>query len=240
MNHVASQVVSDVVQDVGVVIVAAGSGSRTGSEELKQFRWVAGKPMLLHTVQLFQQRPDVGMVVAVIPRSYAGDPPPWLFQCDIERLLIGVGGSHRGVSVRSGLDDLPPSIRIVVIHDAARPLVQEATVDRVIAAARNGTGAVAALPVTDTLKRVGDDGKIIETVDRARLWRAQTPQAFPRDMIDDVTRRANKEDVVATDDAALCEHYGYPVVVVAGDERAMKITTEADFARAEVLSMLTD
>ena len=125
-----------------------------------------------------------------------------------------------------------------MIHDAARPFVLDETVDAVIAAARNGTGAIAALPETDTLKRVGEDGRIIETIERAGLWRAQTPQAFPRDMIDEVTRRANREGISATDDAALCEHYGFPVVTVPGSERAMKITTEADFARAEVLSML--
>lgn len=230
---------SNPVQDVGVVIVAAGSGSRTGSDELKQFRWIAGKPMLLHSVQLFQQRSDVCMVVAVLPKRYAGDPPPWLFQSDISRLLVGVGGSHRGSSVRSGLDDLPAEARIVVIHDAARPLVLDETVDAVIAAARNGNGAVAALPEVDTLKRVGEDGHIIETVERNGLWRAQTPQAFPRDMIDEVTRRANREGISATDDAALCERFGFPVVIVPGSERAMKITTESDFARAEALSMLT-
>ncbi|HXF23967.1 MAG TPA: 2-C-methyl-D-erythritol 4-phosphate cytidylyltransferase [Gemmatimonadaceae bacterium] len=231
---------TDTVQDVGVVIVAGGTGTRTGSNELKQFRWVAGKPMLLHSVQLFQQRADVCMVVAVIPKAYAGDPPPWLFQSDLSRLLIGVGGNQRGNSVRSGLDDLPAEARIVVIHDAARPLVLDATIDAVIAAARNGTGAIAALPEIDTLKRVDADGRIIQTVERDGLWRAQTPQAFPREMIDDVTRRANREGISGTDDAALCEHYGYPVVVIRGSERAMKITTEADFARAEALSMLTE
>jgi 2-C-methyl-D-erythritol 4-phosphate cytidylyltransferase len=231
---------TETVQDVGVVIVAGGTGTRTGSNELKQFRWVAGKPMLLHSVQLFQQRADVCMVVAVIPKAYAGDPPPWLFQSDLSRLLIGVGGNQRGNSVRSGLDDLPAEARIVVIHDAARPLVLDATIDAVIAAARNGTGAIAALPEVDTLKRVDANGRIIQTVERNGLWRAQTPQAFPREMIDDVTRRANREGVSGTDDAALCEHYGYPVVVIPGSERAMKITTEADFARAEALSMLTE
>ena len=231
---------TDTVQDVGVVIVAGGSGARTGSSELKQFRWVAGKPMLLHSVQLFQQRADVCMVVAVIPRAYAGDPPPWIFQSDLSRLLIGVGGNHRGSSVRSGLDDLPPEARIVVIHDAARPLVLDQTIDAVIAAARKGTGAIAALPQVDTLKRVDENGRIVETVERSGLWRAQTPQAFPREMIDDVTRRANREGISGTDDAALCEHYGYPVVVIPGSERAMKITTEADFARAEALSMLAE
>jgi 2-C-methyl-D-erythritol 4-phosphate cytidylyltransferase len=78
-------------RDVGVIIVAAGSGSRTGSEELKQFRWVAGKPMLLHSIQTFQARADVAMVVCVLPREYVGDPPPWIFQSDAERLLLSVG-----------------------------------------------------------------------------------------------------------------------------------------------------
>jgi 2-C-methyl-D-erythritol 4-phosphate cytidylyltransferase len=87
---------------------------------------------------------------------------------------------------------------------------------------------------------VDENGRITGTVERSGLWRAQTPQAFPREMIDDVTRRANREGISGTDDAALCEHYGYPVVVVPGSERAMKITAEADFARAEALSMLTE
>lgn len=224
--------------DVGVVIVAAGSGSRVGSEELKQFRWVAGRPMLLHSVQAFQGRPDVAMVVAVLPRRYAGDPPPWIFQSDLERLLISVGGNERGESVFNGLEDLPPEVRIVVIHDAARPLVPDAVIDAVIAAARAGNVATAAIPVVDTLKRVDMDGRVIETVARDQLWRAQTPQAFPRDVIDQVHRRARRDLVSATDDVGLCERYGIPVMVVPGSERAMKITTEADFARAEALSML--
>lgn len=224
--------------DVGVVIVAAGSGSRTGSAELKQFRWIAGKPMLLHSIQAFQARRDVAMVVAVLPREYAGDPPPWMFQSDLPRLLISVGGRERGESVFNGLEDLPPEVRIAVIHDAARPLVPDSVIDAVIATARKGMAATAALPVVDTLKRVDSNGIIVETVDRTELWRAQTPQAFPRGIIDDVHRRAKRDNVAATDDAALCERYGIPVVVIPGSERAMKITTEEDFARAEALSML--
>ena len=225
-------------RDVGVVIVAAGTGSRTGSSELKQFRWVAGKPMLLHSVQAFQARPDVAMVTVVLPRAYAGDPPPWLFQSDLERLLISVGGAERGDSVRHGLEDLPGDVDVVVIHDAARPLVTDATIDAVIATARGGVGAIAAVPVHDTLKRVDAEGTIVETIDRRGIWSAQTPQAFPAAMIVDAHRRARAELVQATDDAALCERYGFRVVVVPGSERAMKVTTEEDFARAEALSML--
>jgi 2-C-methyl-D-erythritol 4-phosphate cytidylyltransferase len=226
--------------DVGVVLVAGGSGTRTASSELKQFRWVAGKPMLLHSVQRFQARPDVAMVVCVLPRSHVGDPPPWLFQSDLERLLISVGGPTRQASVENGLQDLPAGLGIVVVHDAARPLVSDATIDGVIAAARGGRGAVAALPVVDTLKEVGEDGRIVRTVERTRLWRAQTPQAFPRDMLARAHDAANRDKVVATDDAALCERLGIPVVVVRGSERAMKITDESDFARADALAGLSD
>ncbi len=227
-------------RDVGVVLLAAGAGSRTGSPELKQFRWVAGKPMLLHSVQRFQARADVAMVVCVLPRSHVGDPPPWLFQSDLDRLLISVGGLTRQASVENGLQDLPATVGIVVVHDAARPLVADATIDGVIAAARAGHGALAALPVVDTLKEVGDDGRVIRTIERARLWRAQTPQAFPRAVLERAHDAARRDHVTATDDAALCERLGIPVVVVRGSERAMKITDESDFARADALAGLVE
>ena len=223
------------IADVGVVIVAAGSGSRVGGNQLKQFRWVGGKPMLLHSVQTFQQRADVAMVVCVLPKAFVGDPPPWLFQCDTDRLLISVGGRERTESVANGLEDLPDEVNIVLVHDAARPFVSAEMVDRVIAEARRGHGAVAALPVVDTLKEVDDELHVLRTVERTRLWRAQTPQGFPRDLIEEAHRRARAEGVGATDDAALFERLGLPVIVVRGSERAMKITDEEDFARAEAL-----
>jgi 2-C-methyl-D-erythritol 4-phosphate cytidylyltransferase len=227
-------------RDVGVVIVAAGSGTRASADgeagaELKQFRWVAGKPMLLHSVQAFMARPDVVCVVCVLPRSSAGDPPPWLFQCDLDRLAMSTGGRTRSESVANGLDDLPDEAQIVLVHDAARPLVGDATIDRVIASVREGMCATAALPVVDTLKEVGDDGLVVRTIDRARLWRAQTPQGFPRQVIVDMHHRAHAEHVVTTDDAALCERYGVPVRVVRGSERALKVTEPGDFARLDAL-----
>jgi 2-C-methyl-D-erythritol 4-phosphate cytidylyltransferase len=234
------QPAAGVVQDVGVVIVAAGSGTRTGRPELKQFRWVAGKPMLLHSVQAFQQRSDVALVVTVLPRSHAGDPPPWLFQCDLDRLLVSVGGRDRMDSVWSGIEDMPDEARIVVIHDAARPLVSADTIAAVIAEAREGRGAVAALPVVDTLKEVDASGRIVRTIDRSQLWRAQTPQAFPRAMIEQAHLEARRAGVSATDDASLCERLGFPVVVVRGSERAFKITEELDFARAAALAASTE
>ena len=228
------------VRDVGVVIVAGGSGSRVGGEELKQFRWVSGKPMLLHSVQTFMARADVGMVVVVLPQRYAGDPPPWLFQCDVDRLLVSIGGRSRSESVANGLDDLPDEAEIVLVHDAARPLVDPATIERVVATVRGGRCAIAALPVVDTLKEVAEDGHVVRTVSREHLWRAQTPQGFPRRVLVDAHRQARLERISPTDDAALCERLGIPVVVVRGTERAMKVTDEGDFARVDALFGLAE
>ena len=227
-------------RDVGVVIVAGGSGSRVGTGELKQFRWVAGTPVLLHSVQAFMARPDVAVVVVVLPRTHAADPPPWLFQCDVDRLLVSTGGSERHESVINGLEDLPEEVDIAVVHDAARPLVTDETIERVIAEARKGHGAIAAIPVVDTLKEVDANGHIVRTIDRTHLWRAQTPQAFPRRLLEQAHMEARRAHVGATDDAALFERLGWPVVVVPGSERGMKITTEADFARADAIQALPE
>jgi 2-C-methyl-D-erythritol 4-phosphate cytidylyltransferase len=225
-------------RDVGVVIVAAGASSRAASAggELKQLRWLSGKPVLLHSLQTFMARADVVSVVCVLPARYAGDPPPWLFQCDVDRLMIAPGGVTRTESVANGLDDLPDEASIVLVHDAARPLVDDATIDRVVERVRLGESAIAALPVVDTIKDVDESGRIVRTLDRTRLWRAQTPQGFPREVIVRAHREAAAARISATDDAALCERLGVPVAVVRGSERALKITDEDDFARVEALT----
>jgi 2-C-methyl-D-erythritol 4-phosphate cytidylyltransferase len=230
-------------RDVGVVIVAGGSSSRTGagtSGELKQFRWVAGKPVLLHSLQTFMARADVASVVCVLPRNYVADPPPWIFQCDIDRLMLAPGGRTRAESVRNGLEDLPDEASIVLVHDAARPLVDDATINRVVDTVRRGQCAIAALPVVDTLKEVAEDAQVVRTVSRDRLWRAQTPQGFPRDVIERAHRSPEIDVAGATDDAALCEALGIPVMVVRGSERALKITDERDFERIDALFRLAE
>lgn len=222
-------------RDVGVIIVAGGSGTRVGGGLLKQFRWVAGKPMLLHSLQTFMAHPSVCSVVCVLPQQYAGDPPPWIFQCDVDRLMIAPGGRTRQQSVSNGLDDMVDEAQIVLVHDAARPGVTPQMIDRVIDAARSTGAAVAGLPVIDTLKEVADDNRISRTIDRAKFWRAQTPQGFRREVIVRAHREASANKLDATDDAALCEALGIPVVMVSGDERAMKVTDESDFDRAAAL-----
>ena len=222
-------------RDVGVVIVAGGQSTRTSGKELKQFRWVAGKPMLLHSLQTFMARADVVSVVCVIPNDYVADPPPWIFQCDIDRLLLAPGGRTRMESVRNGLDDLPNEATIALIHDAARPLVDDALIDRVVKRVRAGVCVVPALPVVDTIKEADTEGRVQRTVDRSRLWRAQTPQGFPRELIERAHREGRDAAASATDDAALCERLGIPVEIVPGSERAMKVTEDGDFERIEAL-----
>lgn len=233
-----SDATGGVTRDVGVVILAAGSSSRTAGAELKQFRWVAGKPMLLHSVQRFMERSDVALVVCVLPKSHAGDPPPWLFQCDVDRLLVSVGGRERGDSVLNGLEDMSADVRIVLVHDAARPMVDADTIERVVAKAREGVGAVPALPATDTIKEVDDSGAIVRTPDRTTLFHAQTPQGFPRAMIEEAYIRAKADRVRATDDAALCERIGARVEIVEGSATGIKVTTDEDFARVDALVKL--
>ena len=223
------------IRDVGVVIVAGGESTRTSGTELKQFRWVAGKPMLLHSLQTFMARPDVVSVVCVIPKQFVADPPPWIFQCDVDRLLLSIGGRTRTESVRNGLEDLPDEASIALIHDAARPLIDDALIERVVSRARAGECVVPALAVVDTIKETDDAGRVVRTVDRANLWRAQTPQGFPRQVIERAHREARAITATATDDAALCERLGIPVVIVPGSERAMKVTDESDFERVEAL-----
>lgn len=227
-------------RDVGVIIAAGGSGTRTGSTELKQFRWISGKPMLLHSLQRFQQRADVAMVVCVLPKQYVADPPPWIFQCDTDRLLLSIGGRERQDSVVNGLEDIPAECEIIVVHDAARPFFTDATADAVIAAAREGKCAVPVLPLADTVKRVDVADRVMETLDRAGLRRVQTPQAFPRALLEQAHSAARKETIQASDDSALCERLGFQCVGVSGSERAVKITTDADFTLAESLAILRE
>jgi 2-C-methyl-D-erythritol 4-phosphate cytidylyltransferase len=135
--------------------------------------------------------------------------------------------------VRNGLEDLPDEASIVLVHDAARPLIDPAVIERVIAKARVGECVVPVLPVVDTMKEVDENGRVVRTLARDRLVRVQTPQGFPREILERVYRESR--GVSATDDAALCERLGVPVATVEGSERAMKITDEHDFVRIETL-----
>lgn len=222
--------------DVGVVIVAAGAGVRAGPGEPKQFRAILGVPMLLRALRPFTSHPEVRQVVVVVAAGFEVRPPEWLAKLVGERLVLVAGGATRAQSVRAGLDALPQGAGVVLIHDAARPFVGRDTIDGVIAKARSGVGVVAAVPVSDTVKEVADAARITRTVARDRLWRAQTPQGFPRHMIERAYAGWANSDAVPTDDAELCERAGFPVEVVADSPYNVKVTTADDFRIAEALA----
>lgn len=223
--------------DVGVLIAAGGRGERAGAGTPKQFRPVGGVPMLLRAVRPFARHPAVHRIVIALPADHVNPAPAWLAEVAGERLVLVPGGATRLDSVRAALAALDPGCRVVLVHDAARPLVSGDEIDAVIAAARSGTGAVPVLPVADTLKRSPDGARVSETVPREGLWRALTPQGFPRAMLEEAFRRATTVPgaAPATDDAALVEAIGEPVVLVPGTPRNFKITTADDFALADVL-----
>jgi len=222
--------------DVGVVIVAAGAGVRAGPGEPKQFRAILGIPMLLRALRPFTSHPDVSQVVAVLPRTFVEHPPEWLAKVMGDRLILARGGASRTDSVRSGMTALRGDCRFILIHDAARPFPNRTTIDAVITRARGGVGAVAAVPLSDTVKEVSGDSRVTRTVPRSGLWRAQTPQGFPRSMLVEAFNRLRLADPPPTDDGELCERAGFPVDVVPDTPHNFKVTTPDDFRIAEALA----
>ena len=220
--------------DVGVLIPAGGRGERAGPGGPKQFRTIAGVPMLLRAVRPFAQHPRVHQLVVALPPESLDAPPAWLTDLLGERLSIVAGGATRHDSVANALDALDPACTIVLVHDAARPFVTAEEIDPVIAAAAAGIGAIVAVPVSDTIKRSDDGFSIAETVPRHGLWRAQTPQAFPRDLLEDAYRQIGDRDF--TDDASFIEAVGGRVTLVPGPSTNIKVTTAEDFVMAEALA----
>jgi 2-C-methyl-D-erythritol 4-phosphate cytidylyltransferase len=230
--------------------VAAGSGVRFGSAVPKQFHEVGGIPIVLRALRPFTSHPDVAHVVLVLPPEHAAHPPAFLAELTapsaptapspsaLFALSVVAGGLHRGDSVRAGLTALRPECVIVLVHDGARPFVDRAVMDMVILHARRGEGAVPAVPLSDTLKEVAPDDptRIVRTRPRGRLWRAQTPQGFPRPVLEEAHTRAARMGRRATDDAALVEAMGVTVRLVADSSRNIKVTTPEDLALAELLA----
>ncbi len=216
------------------LVVAAGRGQRLGGEVPKQYLPLAGVPVLRRSLDAFLTHPAIaGARVVFHPddrdryaAAVAGlDLPPPV-----------PGGATRQQSVLNGLESLAEQAPdVVLIHDAARPLVSRDIIDRTLAALERAPGAVVAVPVADTVKRDDGAGLVAATVERAGLWRAQTPQAFHYGPILAAHRAAAARDGAATDDAAVAEAAGMPVAIVHGSEDNFKITTAEDLRRAECL-----
>jgi len=216
-------------------VVAAGRGARLGGETPKQYQPIGGVPMVLRAVRAFTTHPDVAQVALVLPLADAESPPPFLRGVAGAGLLVVAGGAERADSVAAGLRVLDAACTIVLVHDAARPFVERGVIDGVIAHARSGVGAVAAIRVMDTLKQAAADDptRIDRTVPRDNLWRAQTPQGFPRAVLERAHAAADARS--ATDDAALVERTGVAVRLVPDSPINMKVTTAEDLALAELL-----
>lgn len=224
--------------DVAVLIAAGGRGVRLGLDQPKQFLPVAGVPMLLRAIRPFARHPRVAQIVVALPDAHASAPPPWLADVIGDRLTVTAGGETRADSVLAALNALAVPVEVVLVHDAARPFVTLDTIDAVIEAVRSDTAVVPGVPVTDTLKRVeGDALRVVETVDRSTLWRAHTPQGFPREMLAGAFAAATPDQRARyTDEASLVEALGYGVRMVPDRAGNLKVTTEDDLTLAEFLA----
>lgn len=221
------------------IIPAAGSGTRLGGALPKQFIELAGAPILVHTLRRFIACDEIGAAAVALPADKLVEFEQRLKTFGLSKPIFCVnGGAERSDSIFNALAavaDLQP--KIVAVHDAVRPFVTPAQIAAVIAKAEEVGAAILALPATDTIKEVAD-GLIQRTLDRRRIWRAQTPQAFRYELL----LRANREaraaglsSVSTTDDSLLVERLGVPIAVIEGSSHNLKITTPEDLLVAETL-----
>jgi 2-C-methyl-D-erythritol 4-phosphate cytidylyltransferase len=220
--------------DVGAtwaLIAAAGSGERLGIDRPKAFAVLGGRPLLAESLDRLDRCPLIDAIVVAAPPGWE-EPSILLAEELVASKVVAcvTGGATRAESVAAALSEVPEEALVVLVHDAARPVVDDAVVERLLVRLGEGLdGAVPVLPVPDTLKRVRD-GLIDETVDREGLVAAQTPQVF----LASALRRAFSGDLAgATDCASLVERSGGRVAVVEGDPRLLKVTTLADLALVE-------
>ncbi len=216
-----------------VLVPAAGAGRRMGGAH-KPTLELAGEPLLLHALRPFLALREIVQVIVALPAALASAPPAWLVGLD-PRVQVVAGGAERGDSVRAALSATRADVDVVLVHDAARPLVTRGLVERALAAAGAGRSVVPGVPPTDTVQQVDEAGAIVATPDRSRLRAVQTPQAFPRAVLVDAYARAAADGVRATDDAALVARCGVPVEVIEGEVENLKVTTPADLVVAAAL-----
>ena len=226
------------MRDVAVVIPAGGRGRRMGGATPKQFLRLGGVPVLQRTVAAFDALREVGMIVIVVPPSHIARTRTLVRRAGFRKVAaIVAGGRERQDSVWKGLEACRGKVRLVVVHDAVRPLVDRGVIGRVIRAARRHGAAVAAVQTKDTIKVESrrNRGRFSHTLRREELWSVQTPQGFTLELLLRAHRKARKAGFVGTDESSLVERLGVPVRIVPGDERNVKITTPADRRLAEFL-----
>ena len=222
---------------VSAVVAAAGFSKRFSLHGKKQFAELAGKPLLTYCLSTFESSELIATVVVVVPEDDIPRSKELLGDFGFEKITSVVGGAEkRYLSVRNGFCATPPDSDMVLIHDAARPFVDNDTIKRVIEQCSRTGASICAVPVTDTLKRAQEPGSFVsETVPREKLWRAQTPQVFRREILEEIYRSDRIGELDATDESALVEARGIHVGMVMGSNLNMKITTAADFEIAELI-----
>jgi 2-C-methyl-D-erythritol 4-phosphate cytidylyltransferase len=199
------------------IIPAGGSGKRMQGHLSKQYLSIGGKPILVHTLSVFQRSPDIDEIVLVVLEE------------DIQMVR------QRQDSVRNGLAVIGDDVEIVLIHDAVRPFVSGDLIHRAVREAEKHGAVTVGMPVKDTIKRVDRNGGVLETLDRQVLWMTQTPQAFKRSIIQEAYRKADEDQFYGTDDASLVERMGVRVKMIAASYENIKITTPEDLLMAEFL-----
>ncbi len=220
-----------------VIIPVAGTGKRFAAGQPKQFLPLAGKPVVVRTVERFLAHPEIEAGVIVAARSQMEYTKQLLEELPgfAGKFVVLAGGEERQDSVYNGLQAVKNKTGIVLVHDGVRPLVSTALIDAVISAAENNGAAIAAVPAKDTVKIV-KDGKVIGTPDRSEMWLVQTPQASLVEWLKDAHERARQDGYYTTDESALLEWAGYPVSVVMGEYGNIKITTPEDLRIAETFT----
>lgn len=221
---------------LAAIIVAGGSGSRMGADRPKQWLTLAGQPVVLHTLRAFQASCAVREIVVVAREEDRAAYLDYKRLYGLDKLTaVVVGGDTRQASVANGIKAVSRQTDYVAIHDAARPLITPAQIDRVATAAFYHRAAAAATPATDTVKRANDRSIITETIDRKAVWLAQTPQIFYLPLYYAAMATAEQDTFAATDDCMLAEHAGFPVHLVDCGKENMKITVPVDLCIAEAI-----
>ena len=219
---------------VSAIIPAAGSGERFGEE--KQFKLFSGRPLLFHTLKLFLQSDYIDEIIVAVPSASVDSTHRDVLSMSAGKpVKVVAGGTRRQDSVKNGIDVSDSHSTLVCIHDAARPFVTEDLIQRSISACEFADGAVVGIPSKDTVKFT-ENGFIKETLDREKIWLAQTPQCFHKNKLIQALYYAETENLTGTDESALMEAMGFSIKLVDGDSNNFKITTKDDWIRAELVA----
>ena len=220
---------------VAVIVTAAGAGQRFGGQVKKPFAQIDNRPVFIRSIELFINRPDVCQtILTVAPDDYDVVKEKYAANIMFMDIKLVKGGAERFESVRAAVEAVDPSADLICVHDAVRPYVLETWIDAVFAEAEKSGAAILAAPLSGTIKKVADSGFIDETVSRAGLYEAQTPQVFRRDVLAKAYAEL-PDDFSPTDDAAVVERTGHAVSIVEADRRNLKITLPGDMDLMKVL-----